>query len=160
MIIGIHGKNNEKGLCTVDIGIGEERLQAVISTSLMHFASLSRKYFDQLVNEGVIRDIVRLERQQYHVEKAPYRLGKANIWVIGSDQSTLAHELYSSVDIAANDVETSYLGMPFVNHFDIAEFWKNGFCSLRCGIKYNIVEVRDERPDTSKDGFYGYREVD
>lgn len=165
MLTEIHGrlsyKQSQYGFFVVELGIGDVKIpEAIISTALGYFAAIPEESFRHLEKSGVIRDAHDVDPTDHYTTPRS-RVGYANIWVIGTEESIVPVKLYRNATVAHTagmDPEIAYLGLPFVHDFDVAEFWKNsGECILRLSLSQNLVELFDDRPD-KKVGFYGLRD--
>lgn len=164
MLTEIHGRLSYRqfpnGFFVVELGIGDIKIpEAVISTTLRYFAALPEESFSHLENSGVIRDTRDVDPTDIYTTPRS-RVGYTNIWVVGTEESIVPAKLYRNATVARTagmNPERAYLGLPFVNDFDVAEFWEtSGRCSLRLSLSQNSVELFDDRPD-KKEGFYGLR---
>jgi hypothetical protein len=162
MLTEIHGRlsysRSRYGFCVVELGIGDIKLpEAIVSPTFPYFASIPREHFDSLEAKRTIRNALDVKNVALHTEGYPHRVGYADIWVIGTEQSVVPAKLYRNATIVRNDEKKTYTGLPFVHDFDIVEFWESsGRCSLRFNNLEIHVELFDERPD-KKEGFYGLR---
>lgn len=163
MLTEIHGRlsyrQNPYGFFVVELGIGNIKIpEAIISTGLGYFASVPEENFRHLEKSGVIRDAHDVNPTDLYTTPRS-RVGYANIWVIGTEESIVPAKLYRNATVArtgGSNPERAYAGLSFVHDFDITEFWLSGRCSLRLSLSQNLVELFDDRPD-KKEGFYGLR---
>ena len=166
MLTEIHGKISyqqplgQSGLFVVELGIGNVNFpEAIIDHNFGYFALVPRDKFDLLEATGVIRDAQAI---RYPLKFGGYldRAGYADVWVIGTEESVMQAKLYKNATITRSEVEDvyrTYLGMPFVNDFDMVDFNFDTNSGLRLNKRDGKFEIELVASD-NKEGFYGYRD--